>query len=266
MTPATYIAFKDELEKISFVMTKEKRKELPKSDFAQPKKKAEGMKGKYPMPDEQHARSALGFAKMHGDTAAYAAVRAKAMKKFPNMALKEKKSMRMPTAGELGQDLVGLGKRAIKPAAVGGAAYLGARAGSKAKTKESAALNVPQMLAQEGKGLKRGWDAARMQKSTMRLVNRGAGERQAYYAGNKAKNVAEATNVARFRGPAAQAAPVNNTAAHAQTYVRPKPGPPTGGKPSMLSRFGKPIAGLGAAALGGAGLEHHHDQQQMQGA
>jgi hypothetical protein len=43
------------------------RSELPKSDFALPKKKPEGsdVKGKYPIPDAQHERSALGFAAMH---------------------------------------------------------------------------------------------------------------------------------------------------------------------------------------------------------
>lgn len=53
------------------------RPDIPKKLFAQPNKEEAGHKGKYPIPDAQHYRSALGFAKMHGDTKAYAAIKAK---------------------------------------------------------------------------------------------------------------------------------------------------------------------------------------------
>jgi hypothetical protein len=44
----------------------------------------------YPMMDEQHAKSALGFAKMHhpGDTGLMGRLRAKARRKFPGMNVK----------------------------------------------------------------------------------------------------------------------------------------------------------------------------------
>jgi hypothetical protein len=65
--------------KTSAELTPESRAKIPKKEFAQPGKKApEGdAKGKYPIPDAQHYRTALGFAKMHGDTKAYAAIKAK---------------------------------------------------------------------------------------------------------------------------------------------------------------------------------------------
>ena len=61
------------------------RKELPKGDFAVSAKKSNTGKPAYPIPDEQHARSALGFAKMHGDSADYARVRAKVESKYPDL-------------------------------------------------------------------------------------------------------------------------------------------------------------------------------------
>jgi hypothetical protein len=66
-------------EKQSFEIKPEDRSSIPKKEYAQPGKKAPegGGKGKYPIPDAQHYRSALGFAKMHGDTKAEAAIRAK---------------------------------------------------------------------------------------------------------------------------------------------------------------------------------------------
>ena len=46
----------------------------------------------YPVPDQQHARSALGFAKMHhpGDTGLLAKIRAKVRRKYPSMDLKRR--------------------------------------------------------------------------------------------------------------------------------------------------------------------------------
>lgn len=87
MNKQVLLAFEDELAKIAGDLTKNEREDLPKKDFAQPDKEEDGMKGKYPIPDEAHARAALGFAKMHHNAAAYAAIRKKVEKKFPDMDL-----------------------------------------------------------------------------------------------------------------------------------------------------------------------------------
>ena len=81
----SYYAMADELAKIAFEIKPEERTAIPKKDFAQPNKEEEGHKGKYPIPDKQHAKSALGFAKMHHDRAAYEAVKKKVHDKFPDM-------------------------------------------------------------------------------------------------------------------------------------------------------------------------------------
>ncbi len=69
------VGFYDELEKISHELTQGER-----TDFAQPKKEEEGHKGKYPIPDKKHYGIALGFAKMHHDPGALAAIHAKGKK------------------------------------------------------------------------------------------------------------------------------------------------------------------------------------------
>lgn len=81
----------EELRKIAHDLTQGERAELPKKDFAVPASKSNTGEKAYPIPDEQHARSALGFAKMHGDSADLEKVRAKVRAKFPDM-LKEKDS------------------------------------------------------------------------------------------------------------------------------------------------------------------------------
>jgi hypothetical protein len=70
-------------------LTEAARAELPKKDFAVPAKKSNTGKPAYPIEDPQHARSALGFAKMHGDGTDYAAVRAKVQKKYPDLLKKQ---------------------------------------------------------------------------------------------------------------------------------------------------------------------------------
>jgi len=67
--------FYDELSKIAHELTLGER-----TDFAQPKKEEEGHKGKYPIPDKKHYGIALGFAKMHHDSGALAAIHAKGKK------------------------------------------------------------------------------------------------------------------------------------------------------------------------------------------
>lgn len=51
-----------------------------------PREKRKGHEA-YPIPDRQHAKSALGFAKMHhpNDSSLLARVRAKVRRKFPDM-------------------------------------------------------------------------------------------------------------------------------------------------------------------------------------
>jgi hypothetical protein len=66
-------------------LTPAARAKLPGSDFAVKAKKSNTGKEAYPIPDRQHARSALGFAKMHGDAADLAAVRKKIQAKYPDM-------------------------------------------------------------------------------------------------------------------------------------------------------------------------------------
>lgn len=78
-------AFFDEMNKIAAELTPKARAELPKKDFAVPASKSNTGEKAYPIPDEQHARSALGFAKMHGDSADYARVRAKVKAKYPHL-------------------------------------------------------------------------------------------------------------------------------------------------------------------------------------
>lgn len=78
-------ALKRLLEKRGYEIQPSERTEIPKKDFAQPSKEEAGHEGKYPIPDRQHARSALGFAKMHHDSGALAAVKEKVEQKYPDM-------------------------------------------------------------------------------------------------------------------------------------------------------------------------------------
>lgn len=59
-------------------LTTEKRDKLPKKDFALPG-------GRYPVPDESHARNALARVSQFGNPAQKAAVRAKVKSKFPDI-------------------------------------------------------------------------------------------------------------------------------------------------------------------------------------
>jgi hypothetical protein len=122
----------DEEEKTAFVIQPEDRPEIPKKDFAQPTKEEEGHEGKYPIPDKQHARSALGFAKMHHDSGALAAVRAKIHKKFPGMLHKDK-DKQDKTASAIAELLTN--KRAL-PYIIGGALLMGAGTGLASRPKK----------------------------------------------------------------------------------------------------------------------------------
>lgn len=74
--------------KLAADLTAEQRDKLPPKDFAVKPGKSNTGKEAYPIPDRQHASSALGFAKMHGDSADLASVRAKVKAKFPDMLKK----------------------------------------------------------------------------------------------------------------------------------------------------------------------------------
>lgn len=86
--------------KIAAELTAKARSKLPRSDFAVSAKKSNTGEKAYPIPDRQHASSALGFAKMHGDSADLERVRAKIKAKYPDM-IKEKGSAFMPGTSTL---------------------------------------------------------------------------------------------------------------------------------------------------------------------
>ena len=69
-------------------LSAKERRELPGSDFALPGK-GEGPKGKqagsYPIPDEGHAKAALGMVAKHGTSEEKAKVRAAVKRKFPDI-------------------------------------------------------------------------------------------------------------------------------------------------------------------------------------
>lgn len=85
MNTTSMRAFRDEFEKIGAELTPAARDKLPGKDFAVKAKSSNTGKEAYPIPDRQHARSALGFAKMHGDSSDLEAVRAKIHAKYPDM-------------------------------------------------------------------------------------------------------------------------------------------------------------------------------------
>jgi len=105
-----FSAFVDELVKIGSPLTEQARAHLAKKDFAVPAKKSNTGKEAYPIPDEQHARSALGFAKMHGDKADLAKVEAKVEKKFPGL---EKKAGAAAALGRLAGPESSIGKHLL---------------------------------------------------------------------------------------------------------------------------------------------------------
>lgn len=73
-------------------LTTKQRAAIPKGDFAVPGgSKSSGGKPAYPIPDKVHARAALGFSAMHGNSADIAAVKAKVKAKFPDMNVNNKK-------------------------------------------------------------------------------------------------------------------------------------------------------------------------------
>jgi len=81
------------LQKEAKELTQAGRNKVKGSNFVFPDKK------KYPIHDEQHARSALGFSKMHGSAEEQAAVRKAVAAKYPHlMNEKEKTSAAKNTA------------------------------------------------------------------------------------------------------------------------------------------------------------------------
>jgi hypothetical protein len=110
-------------------LTAKSRADLPKKDFAVSAKKSNTGEKAYPIPDRRHAASALGFAKMHGDSADLAAVRAKIKAKFPDMLSKEKSAMSPVTVAAFAKEAAGLLGRAIGHFAEGPAAHKAELAG-----------------------------------------------------------------------------------------------------------------------------------------
>lgn len=60
------------------------RKDLPKSEFAEPEKRA------YPINDASHARNALARVSQHGTASEKSKVRAEVKKKYPDIKQKKK--------------------------------------------------------------------------------------------------------------------------------------------------------------------------------
>jgi hypothetical protein len=73
--------------KLAMAMTQEQRADIPKKDFALTPKQT-GTEAKYPIQDEQHARLAVAFAKMHATDQEKAEVYKDVAKKFPHLAAK----------------------------------------------------------------------------------------------------------------------------------------------------------------------------------
>lgn len=75
-------------------MTADKRRALPKGDFALKGKDpaVPGAKGTYPIPDAAHARNALARVAQNGSPAEKAAVKKAVAAKFPNIAVGGKKA------------------------------------------------------------------------------------------------------------------------------------------------------------------------------
>ena len=81
-------AGREEKAKHAADLTPHARTELPKKDFAVSAKASNTGKPAYPLEDRQHAISALGFSKMHGDSADAAEVRKDVAKKYPDLVKK----------------------------------------------------------------------------------------------------------------------------------------------------------------------------------
>jgi hypothetical protein len=100
------------LTKTAAKMTQERREDLPSKAFAVPESKAEKIgvegeikgeaKGKYPIPDEKHAKNALARVSQHGTPAEREAVRKKVYAKYPQLreGFEERHGGESPTAKE----------------------------------------------------------------------------------------------------------------------------------------------------------------------
>ena len=107
---SAYKAHKARKEKHAADLTPAARAALPGSDFAVKAKKSNTGHEAYPIPDRQHARSALGFAKMHGDAADLAAVRKKIEAKYPDMLKSGSVVEMFEKAGSLIANMRGIGQ------------------------------------------------------------------------------------------------------------------------------------------------------------
>lgn len=128
MHAATWFALDDELKKIATDLTESARDKIKPKNFAEPKKRA------YPIEDPAHARNALARVSQFGSPGEKSQVRAKVHAKYPGIGDDKEKKSSMNMKGWQGA-LKTTARKAVGPAALasatGGAAYLGARAGSK---------------------------------------------------------------------------------------------------------------------------------------
>jgi hypothetical protein len=79
MNVAGWIAFDDELKKISADLTAAGRDKIKSKNFAEPKKRA------YPIEDPAHARNALARVSQFGSPGEKSQVRAKVHAKYPGI-------------------------------------------------------------------------------------------------------------------------------------------------------------------------------------
>lgn len=88
--PARILQAVSNLLKRGAVLSAEDRRDIPRSDFAIPRRaktpEGKARSGSYPIPDETHARAALGLVGMHGSPEEKAEVRARVAAKYPHLA------------------------------------------------------------------------------------------------------------------------------------------------------------------------------------
>jgi hypothetical protein len=117
------------IEKFAAKMTQERREDLSSKSFAVPASKAKKLgvsgeikgeaKGKYPIPDEKHARNALARVSQHGTPGEREAVRKKVYAKYPQLreSFEESHGGESPTSKEnvKKEEQGGIGKEGSAP-------------------------------------------------------------------------------------------------------------------------------------------------------
>jgi hypothetical protein len=98
ITHAHLFSFAEELLKSAAPLTESARSHISNKNFALNAKQSNTGKPAYPIEDQQHARSALGFVKMHGSASERAEVYKDVAKKYPHLIKKQ-----AAVAGALGK-------------------------------------------------------------------------------------------------------------------------------------------------------------------